>query len=230
MTTYKVTAKKSGRSKSGLTLDEALDLTHLSHADFEKVIKFGHPRMVIERETANQRPEATKAENEKTKDARPFWKKKRYAIPGLFVLFTQVIPAIGTAGQYALMSPEERAAYDVHQKEKRDRIRAEQAADDLRRAAQKASEEAADCWGNGKAFVQVAANYQMKKRLKSPGTAKFARLDDHLASAGQCEYIYTSHVDSQNSFGATVRTDFIAYVKITGKHNADIEIIDMRQR
>lgn len=51
----------------------------------------------------------------------------------------------------------------------------------------------------------------VKKRLKSPSTAKFPRTiekDKHIKYLGNKEYQIVSWVDSQNSFGAMVRSNF----------------------
>lgn len=60
----------------------------------------------------------------------------------------------------------------------------------------------------------LAYNYAedaVKKKLKAPSTAKFPRTtekDKHIKYLGNKEYQIDSWVDSQNSFGAMIRTNF----------------------
>lgn len=64
----------------------------------------------------------------------------------------------------------------------------------------------------------VMAQAFVKDRLKAPATAKFAHFTDgHAELTGTCgEVRVTSYVDSQNSFGAMLRTHYTAVVKKTG--------------
>lgn len=51
----------------------------------------------------------------------------------------------------------------------------------------------------------------VKARLKTPTAARFVGCNrDAISYAGNGEYIVTGYVDSQNSFGAQVRTHFAA--------------------
>lgn len=54
----------------------------------------------------------------------------------------------------------------------------------------------------------------VKSRLKSPSTADFGWVA--FEPAGDDRWETRSHVDSQNSFGATVRTEFVATVDRQG--------------
>ena len=52
----------------------------------------------------------------------------------------------------------------------------------------------------------------VKKRLKSPSTAKFPNFylnTDHIKKISNQTYQITSYVDSQNTFGAMIRTKFL---------------------
>ena len=56
----------------------------------------------------------------------------------------------------------------------------------------------------------------VKKRLKSPSTAKFAgnlEKKDHVTKIAENEYKIDSYVDSQNSFGATIRSYWSCTIK-----------------
>ena len=59
----------------------------------------------------------------------------------------------------------------------------------------------------------LAYNYAedfVKQRLKSPSTAEFPSLfekADHITELGNEEYRINSWVDSQNGFGATIRSN-----------------------
>ena len=55
------------------------------------------------------------------------------------------------------------------------------------------------------------ANKYVEQRLKCPSTAKFS-LDDS-ARLGNQVYLMRSHVDSENSFGAMIRTHFIIKIQ-----------------
>jgi hypothetical protein len=60
----------------------------------------------------------------------------------------------------------------------------------------------------------LAYNYAedfVKQRLKSPSTAEFPGLfekADHITELGNDEYLINSWVDSQNGFGAMIRSKF----------------------
>lgn len=69
------------------------------------------------------------------------------------------------------------------------------------------------CSDTTMAFV-MSQNF-MKKRLKSPATASFPSITaDGVRSVvlKPCEYRVDAYVDSQNSFGATMRTRYTAAV------------------
>ncbi|MCK5215925.1 MAG: hypothetical protein KAR05_11315 [Candidatus Omnitrophica bacterium] len=57
----------------------------------------------------------------------------------------------------------------------------------------------------------------VKARLKSPASAKFPGVfegsQDHVKHMGNQEYVIDSYVDSQNGFGAMIRTYFRCKIK-----------------
>jgi len=79
-----------------------------------------------------------------------------------------------------------------------------------------ASDRRIEAWTMAERFVT--------ERLKSPSTANFGGLlsgnyqnpEECVTSLGQGEYRVKGWVDSQNAFGATVRTQFVLMVKDMG--------------
>lgn len=68
------------------------------------------------------------------------------------------------------------------------------------------------------AFVQCQSF--VKDRLKSPATADFPTLNFQAFPRGENIYAIRSYVDSQNTFGATIRTNFFCEVEWNGKDDA----------
>jgi hypothetical protein len=66
----------------------------------------------------------------------------------------------------------------------------------------------------------------IKQRLKSPSTAKFPGIfekEDHIIDFGNGQYFITSWVDSQNGFGAMIRSNWSCTIifedgKVQGKN------------
>ena len=77
-------------------------------------------------------------------------------------------------------------------------------------------------------IASFQAQEYVKKSLKSPSTAKFPglwELVNHGVVAYEKEtnrYEVVSYVDSQNSFGATIRSDWSVVLKYLGGDNNDI--------
>jgi hypothetical protein len=69
---------------------------------------------------------------------------------------------------------------------------------------------------NGMALVM--AQQFVEQRLKAPSSAGFpwGTRDSQINNIGGCVYVVTSYVDAQNSFGAKIRTNYIAKVKYVG--------------
>lgn len=89
---------------------------------------------------------------------------------------------------------------------------------------EKAKAEAAanpDAWKtNNKSMALVMTQEFVTKQLKAPSTAKFASslwdgAMDHVTPEGEGVYRVKSWVDSQNGFGAMIRTNFFARVQET---------------
>jgi hypothetical protein len=67
---------------------------------------------------------------------------------------------------------------------------------------------------HAKLFAKIACRDAVAKRLRAPSTADFAGvvLGDWTVSKINQTYVISSAVDSQNGFGAQVRTDFTCTV------------------
>lgn len=68
---------------------------------------------------------------------------------------------------------------------------------------------------NAKIGAYVASQYFIKSMLKSPSTAKFpsySSQDVIVNFEATCKFKVAGYVDSQNSFGATIRTRYIVDV------------------
>lgn len=78
-------------------------------------------------------------------------------------------------------------------------------------------------------MAYVMSEYFVKKRLKSPSTADFPwGSNGRVRRLGNCSYEVTSYVDSKNSFGATVRTNYVVKLKPDQNDEWVLISIDMR--
>jgi hypothetical protein len=72
----------------------------------------------------------------------------------------------------------------------------------------------------------------VEQRLKAPGTAKFRNFyqDDGEVTVTQAGDVFTvvSSVDSENGFGASLRTEFTCTVTSLGGGNWQLEGLDLR--
>ncbi len=70
----------------------------------------------------------------------------------------------------------------------------------------------------------------VKDRLASPGSAKwpsFWERDEHVTALGDKRYRVRSWVDSQNGFGALIRTQYTAVVVDAGFDKWELEALDI---
>jgi hypothetical protein len=70
--------------------------------------------------------------------------------------------------------------------------------------------------GNDKIMAYIMMQDFVKRRLKSPRTAKFAGASEkmsHTTYLGNQKYKIHSYVDAQNTFGALIRTQFIGEIE-----------------
>ena len=75
----------------------------------------------------------------------------------------------------------------------------------------------------------TAAQEEVKARLKSPSSADFPWGSDCVTKISDNTYVINSYVDSQNSFGAMLRTNFTCQITLTGNDNYtcdDIQIFE----
>lgn len=81
------------------------------------------------------------------------------------------------------------------------------------------SDSSNDSPSNNKFLAYSYAEKFVKKKLKSPSTAEFPgtlEKDEHITDLGNGEYRIESWVDSQNSYGAQIRTSFSCTIKFEG--------------
>lgn len=77
---------------------------------------------------------------------------------------------------------------------------------------------------HSKATASVMAEEFVKNSLKSPSSAKFQWYDENqVEDLGDGKYKVTSYVDSQNSFGAMLRTNYVCTVKYIGNDKWSLE-------
>lgn len=69
---------------------------------------------------------------------------------------------------------------------------------------------------------------QVANRLKSPSTADFEGLTEFAAERTADSWKVSGHVDSQNSFGATIRTQYTCNVRPTSESEAMVTV-DLHQ-
>lgn len=72
-----------------------------------------------------------------------------------------------------------------------------------------------------KSMAIVIAQSKVKAQLKSPSTADFEYLNGEAIDKGDGHFLVRDHVDSQNGFGATVRSEYIVDMQYTGGDEAD---------
>jgi len=83
-------------------------------------------------------------------------------------------------------------------------------------AADRAARDRQYCNDDG-TIALIMAQKLVKGGLKAPATAEFAsHRDSQVTPIGDCSYRVVSYVDSENSFGANIRTKFTATVKYNG--------------
>ena len=65
-------------------------------------------------------------------------------------------------------------------------------------------------------LAYIHCQNHVKNRLKSPASADFPLLPDYAERMKNSAYIIQGYVDSQNGFGAMVRSNFTCGIKFTG--------------
>lgn len=80
---------------------------------------------------------------------------------------------------------------------------------------------------NNKFLAYSYAEDFVKKQLKSPSTAKFPgtfEKNEHITELGASRYKIVSWVDSQNGFGAMIRTNFSCIIQFEGDNVRCLEL------
>lgn len=131
--------------------------------------------------------------------------------------------AIMTYGAYldSKLTPEQKTA--------RAEARAARQAEDAKKAAEeKARDDEKACSSDISAFVM--SQTFVKQRLKAPSTADFPYMTSDGVKTnylGDCTHQVLAYVDSQNSFGAKIRTRY--YVKLKNEKGTDSwELLDIK--
>lgn len=68
----------------------------------------------------------------------------------------------------------------------------------------------------------LMSHYFVMQNLKSPSTADFPLYDYRAINLGGNQWSVTSYVDAQNSFGATIRTNYRVFITFQGGEWNDI--------
>lgn len=126
-----------------------------------------------------------------------------FAVDIGFTIFKNVVDSVA----YSKMSPEEKLEYDSKKK-----IAEEEKA---KKQAEKNLEYIYNTDYSDYAYELIKNN--VKENLKSPSTAKFPSKKEVKITKNKDTYIIRGYVDSQNSFGATVRTKYFAEIQQIGK-------------
>ncbi|MCH7499237.1 MAG: hypothetical protein IH886_04405 [Nitrospinae bacterium] len=82
-----------------------------------------------------------------------------------------------------------------------------------------------NCSNDGMAYIMSQSF--MEKRLKAPSTADFPWMDYTVKQVGSCSFVVKSYVDSQNAFGATVRTHYMMKLKPVSRTSDEWELISV---
>jgi hypothetical protein len=161
----------------------------------------------------------------------------KYALIIVFSLFIVSIVAISVGDRQreaeekrvSQMTVEQRSTYYKEQQEKaaaleerrkaheaelEERRKAREAEEARKKAAEKAKSDERWCRDGGMAFVMSQSF--IKRRLKAPASASFPSgvdRDVETKHLGDCTHEVWAYVDSQNSFGAKIRTRYYAKLK-----------------
>jgi hypothetical protein len=74
----------------------------------------------------------------------------------------------------------------------------------------------------------VAAQLEVERNLKAPSTAKFPYgYKDYVKRTDSNEFFIQSYVDSENTFGAMIRTNFRCYVTHLGEGRYKVEDLNL---
>ena len=126
-----------------------------------------------------------------------------FAVDIGFTIFKNVVDSVA----YSKMSPEEKLEYDSKKK-----IAEEE------KAKQKFEKDLEYIYSiDDSNYVYEIIKSHVKENLKSPATADFPPKKKIRIVKNKDTYIIQGYVDSQNSFGATIRTKYSAEIQQIGK-------------
>lgn len=158
------------------------------------------------------------------------WRKVWFIIFCLLLAFW----ALGKYAQYkeSQLPPEIRQAREQVRAEQREQERIaterrrQQAAQAEARRVQE--EEEKRCMSGSTAFVM--SQQYVRARLKAPSTAKFpsGSRDYQTQYMGDCKHRVVAYVDSQNSFGAMIRTPYYAEMQYIRNSGNQWRLLDLK--
>jgi hypothetical protein len=79
--------------------------------------------------------------------------------------------------------------------------------------------------GGGKDGAQKACQDLITARLKSPSSAKFPHVKVDLKKGSKTEYSVVGQVDADNSFGVSIRTNWVCVVRYDGHGHWKQEVL-----
>lgn len=78
------------------------------------------------------------------------------------------------------------------------------------------------------AFVEAIST--VRKQLKAPSTADFGYDSENgCKQMNDSSFVVKNYVDSENSFGAKLRSEFLCLVYYTSDNKAHVEILEFKQ-
>ena len=137
-----------------------------------------------------------------------------------------IIVGVLVWGKYQIHVTDQKHKAAMEQKREQDRQAAERIAAAERRAEQRKiqEKERATAWltADNTSMASIVVKQLVTQHLVSPSTAKFPgllTLSGQTRKIGDRRYLVASYVDSQNRFGAMIRTKYIAEVTQVGPDN-----------
>ena len=85
-----------------------------------------------------------------------------------------------------------------------------------------------DAFGHTKYNAAAVAEATVKAQLKSPKSAKFCSANEMTITYNESTWTISGWVDAQNSFGATVRSNFTVKITYTSDNNYTVDSCSIR--
>ncbi|MFB9991213.1 hypothetical protein ACFFLM_04350 [Deinococcus oregonensis] len=152
---------------------------------------------------------------------RPGAGKKAWMSVGAWIVLGMLSNATMTGAERAKVAAQQQAEEQAAAQAERQRVVASQQAAAKREAAAAAQAKIEAEQSIDESTLVVACKAQIRSQLKLPNTAKFAGFlesVDQPPVIGKQDAYWKSWVEAENSFGGTVRNDFIcSYVKATDR-------------